>query len=145
METKKKIRRPRYTDDFRASVVIMLDAAGYPNVIGALTAVSKKVKVPGRTLSRWYRKEQNPPPDLIVREKRGEMVDRLEDIAHQLLTAMQADLEDAPLRETATAFGIVFDKRQLLTGGATENINQQQMIQYVKEQRSDNDKPAVSG
>lgn len=119
---KQKSKRKTYTDDFRANTVLMLEAAGYPDQKGALTAVAKKVKAPPRTISRWFNKEQNPPPDRLVKEKRGELVERLDDMAHMLLDAMGIDIQENGVDavRAATALGIVFDKLQLLSGKPTD-------------------------
>ena len=129
-----KRKRKRYTDDFRAGAVLMLEAAGYPGTVGALTAVARKVKAPARTISRWFNKEQNPPPDRLVREKRGELVERLEDMAHMLLDAMGADIKDNGVDavRAATAMGITIDKWQLLKGEPTGIVKVVQMIQEGK-------------
>lgn len=121
-------KRRQYSDDFRADCVLMLEAAGYPDRKGALTVVSKKVKVPLRTLSRWFNREQNPPPDQLVNEKRGEMSDRLESIQHIILDEMEKAVKGAPLRELATAYGVTFDKRQLLNDKPTAILKLEQAV-----------------
>lgn len=132
------VKHKRYTDDFRASVVLMLKAAGYPDKKGSLTQVANRVKAPARTISRWYKKENNPPPDILVKEKSGEMVDRLDHIGRLLLDEMESAIPDAPLRELATAYGITFDKHQLLTGGPTDNMNQSiRFVWATDENRND--------
>jgi hypothetical protein len=115
---------PTYTDEFRASAVAMLHAAGYPKAIGALRAVSRKLKVPERTLSRWFNAEQNPPPDKLVSVKKGDMADALEEVAWTLLDSMSdADaIGDASLQQRATAYAIAIDKMRLLRGLPTEIV-----------------------
>lgn len=116
-----KRKHNRYDDEFRANAVLMLEAAGYPGKEGALTAVSRRLSVPARTLSRWFNKEQNPPPDRLVKIKKGELVEKLDDLAHMILDAMPGNVTEASLKEQATALGIVIDKKQLLSGRPTEN------------------------
>ena len=123
-----KRKRKSYTDDFRADCVLMLEAAGYPTKEGALTAVSNKVGVPARTISRWFNKEQNTPPDQLVNEKKGLLVNQLEDLAYKLVDVMGGAVDDAPLRELATAFGIVVDKWQLLSNKPTAIVKLEQAI-----------------
>lgn len=63
-------KRKRYDDKFRASAVVMLEAAGYPGKLGALATTAKHIGVPERTLSRWFNGEQNEPPtDMVVTMK----------------------------------------------------------------------------
>jgi hypothetical protein len=124
-------RRPSYDDKFRASAVVMLEGAGYPDRKGALHKVAVHLGVPDRTISRWFRKENNVAPDDLVTEKRGELLDGLRDLAYELLTAINTDIRDNGVDavRAATALGIVIDKIQLLTGGPTENSNQTIRIQ----------------
>ena len=124
-------KRKIYDDNFRADTVLMLEAAGYPNQKGALTAVAKKVKAPPRTISRWFNKENNPPPDRLVKEKRGELVERLEHMAHMLLDAMGVDIGENGVDavRAAVAMGITIDKWQLLKGEPTGIVKIVQMIQ----------------
>ncbi|MCK9602697.1 MAG: hypothetical protein M0R06_26855 [Sphaerochaeta sp.] len=112
-------KRKSYDDEFRASAVIMLEAQGYPGIDGALTAVANHLGVPARTLSRWFNRESNPPPDNIVNEKKGELVGRLDGLLDELVEEMRTALKGASLNQLAMAFGITFDKKQLLNNGPT--------------------------
>lgn len=118
MAAKKK--RRQYDDQFRASAVVMLESQGYPDRKGALTHVANHLGIPARTLSRWFNKEQNPPPDQLVREKRGELVDLIDDEIARAFDAMNAVREDASYRDLVIGAATLIDKKQLLTGGATE-------------------------
>ena len=108
----------KYNDDFRASAVLLLEAQGYPGTKGALTAVAKRLGVPQRTLSRWFNKEQNPPPPELVKEKRAALTDRLDHIIDLLIDEMETAVKDAPLNHLATTFGIAVDKKQKLEQAA---------------------------
>lgn len=119
--------RNRYTDEFRASAVLMLMAAGYPDRLGSLTHVADKLSVPARTLSRWAKAENNPPPAELVIDKRVDLVEMLRDEAYNALREMGEARQDASYRELATAVGIFVDKIQLLTGQATERHDVRQM------------------
>lgn len=112
-------RRKRYTDDFRASAVVMLESQGYPEQPGALSAVAQHLGVPSRTLSRWFKKEQNPPPDELVIQKKGELGAKMSDLLALFVEEMFAAAKDATLQQLATSFGIVFDKLELLYGNPT--------------------------
>jgi len=114
-------KRKSYDDDFRASAVVMLESQGYPQIEGALTAVAKHLNVPQRTLSRWFNGEQNPPPDQLVKEKKGELTERLDSLLDELVEEMRIALKGASLNQLSMAFGITFDKKVLLTGGSTSN------------------------
>lgn len=116
-------KRRRYTDDFRANAVLMLEAAGYPNTEGALTSVARHLKVPHQTLSRWGRGTNNPPPPLLVQEKKASLVELLETELEAIFKEMGKARQDATYQQLGTVAGIFFDKRQLLTGGPTENVD----------------------
>ena len=103
----------------------MLEAAGYPEKKGALAAVSKSQQVPHSTLSRWARNLQNPPPSQLVHEKKIDLLAELENLLELHIRAAGETIKDAYHNQVMQGLGITFDKIQLLTGGATENVNQQ--------------------
>ena len=102
----------------------MLQAAGYPKQKGALVAVAKNVKVPHQTLSRWARGVQNPAPHQMVQEKKIELIDLIENELRAIYATMPKERDHASYRELGVVGGILHDKYQLLTGGPTENVNQ---------------------
>lgn len=110
----------RYTDEFRANAVLMLEAAGYPDREGALSRVARHIGVPHPTLSRWYRAVQNPPPDELVHKKKVSLIDDLTDLLGLSISAARGTVNEAAFRELATGIGIFIDKIQLLTGQPTE-------------------------
>lgn len=112
--------RTRYTDQYRASAVLMLEAAGYPDRPGALMSVANHLHVPHATLSRWARSIQNPPPPELVHEKRLDVVAELTDLLGLTLAAAKGTVNEASNKELATAIGIYIDKLQLLSGKPTE-------------------------
>lgn len=112
----------RYSDDFRASAVLMLQAAGYPDESGALTRVAARVGVPHQTLSRWARGVGNPPPHEMVQIKKEDLEKLILKEAHAIFEFMPDAREVANYRELATAFGILIDKLQLLTGEPTQRV-----------------------
>lgn len=112
-------KRKTYHDEYRASAVLMLESQGYPQTKGALTAVSRHLGVPCATLSRWFKGKNNPPPINLVNEKRQGWRNRLDEVLDTLIDEMLGAVTDAPLREIATAFGIVADKQFLLSGQPT--------------------------
>lgn len=111
----------RYTHKFRASAVVMLQAEGYPGREGALTKISRQLNVPKSTLYRWYKREVDIPVAEIETQKKT----MLEYIEAELI-GIFGDLPDARLdasyRDIGTVMGILLDKRQLLTGGATKRV-----------------------
>lgn len=112
-------RRRRYDDKFRASAVVMLEAAGYPEQKGALIRVANHLGVPESTLRGWESEEHNPPPAQLRAEKKEELTFELKNLAYELVTAMRGNIHDANLVQQATTFGIIVDKWQLLEGKPT--------------------------
>jgi len=115
----------------------MLEAAGYTgdketSKEGSLSAVSRNTKVPLTTIRRWFIKANNPPPSELVNKKRIDFQEAIESEMDHILQEMGATRGDAPYNHLATAFGILFDKRQLLMGGATDNQNRQVLIKYAE-------------
>lgn len=110
----------RYTDEFRAGAVLMLQGADYPKVKGSLERVAKELKVPAMTLHRWFHKKSNPPPNEIVSIKKEQIISMMMGEVYHALTEMGNARQDADYKELATAIGILTDKLQLLTGQPTE-------------------------
>lgn len=117
-------KRKQYDDKFRASAVVMLEAAGYPDTKGALTRTAQHVGVPARTLSRWFNGEQNPPPDQTVSEKRGELADLFENAAYLYLghSVKPEIIEETRGKDAIMAAAVATDKMRLLKGLPTEIV-----------------------
>ena len=113
-------KRKRYDDKFRASAVVMLEAAGYPDKAGALASTAKHLGVPHNTLRNWFHGVHNPAPSDIRQEKRGELSDLLRNEIDAALGAMDGARPDASYRDLGTVTGILIDKLQLITGKPTE-------------------------
>jgi len=109
----------RYTDEFRANAVLMLEAAGYPDSDGALARTSRHLQVPHSTLRRWYWKTQNPPPSEMVQKKKIDLRAAIREEIEGILDYMGYAREDADYRALGTVFGIMVDKLQLLSGEPT--------------------------
>ena len=127
-------KRKRYDDEFRASTVLMLHAAGYfetPRRKGALAQVSAAVGVPHPTVSRWGRAVSNPPPNELVHNKKIGLIELFDNEIRAILTEMDITRQDATYQQMGVVLGIIFDKTQLLTGGPTENVNQRHVLKWI--------------
>ena len=113
-------KRPRYDDKFRASAVVMLEAAGYPDKKGALEQVAQATGTHARTLSRWFNGENNPPPDIDVSKNRQELSVMIASEIDAIFNEMKTARAEASYKDLGTVFGILVDKKQLLEGKATE-------------------------
>jgi hypothetical protein len=98
----------------------MLEAAGYPGRVGALSQVASHIKVPESTLRGWFSGAHNPPPAKVRAEKRFDLLEAIQGELAAIFPAMANRREDATYKELATAAGILVDKEQLLTGQPTE-------------------------
>jgi transposase-like protein len=123
--------RPRYDDKFRASAVVMLEAAGYPDRKGALSQVSKHLGVPIPTLTRWVTGAQNPAPNDLVTKNRIELSDLLDTELVAAFEAAKGVRSEASYRDLMTGIGILVDKRQLLRGEPTQTTNQRIVVEYA--------------
>lgn len=133
-------RNPTYTDEFRASAVLMVEAAGYPQTKGALNRVANHLGIPRQTLQRWTRGTNNPPPPDLVTTKRQDFVELLEDIMYGAAgeTKKRIDnneLDSVTLPQLMTVAAIAVDKRRLLLGQSTENNDTVLRIVYTNDWR----------
>lgn len=124
-------KRPRYDDKFRASAVVMLEAAGFPERKGALSHVSQHLRVPIPTLKRWATGDQNPPPNEVVTKNRIDLADLLDTEIAAAFEAAKGVRSEASYRDLMTGIGILIDKRQLLHGESTQNVSQRIVIEYT--------------
>ena len=128
-----------HNDEFRASAVLMLEAAGYPDRKGALSQVSGRLGVPLSTLRGWFNGQHNPPPAKLRNEKRIDLLEAIRDELAEIFPAMAERRIDASYRELVTAAGILIDKQQLLTGKPTGALTLQ--VEYVNDWRNNNEQP----
>ena len=119
-----------YSDEDKASAVLMLEAAGYPDRKGAMSQVVRELGVPESTLRSWAKNEHGAPPAKVRDRKKGELIESLNEVATKLIAHLGDIADTGDVRETATAAGIVIDKLQLLRGDSTANTNQHIVIEY---------------
>lgn len=112
----------RYSDEFRASAVLMLRSSGYPERRGALMETANHLGISHQILGRWYRRDSNPPAQKIVQIKMADIVEMLKTELARAIQAMPDALPDADYLDIGKVIGIVVDKLQLLQGEATERI-----------------------
>jgi transposase-like protein len=113
-------KRKRYDDKFRASAVVMLEAAGYPGREGALASTAKHLNMPHNTLRNWFHGVHNPAPSQDRQEKKMELSDMLRTEINAILGDMPKARDGASYRDLGTVAGILIDKLQLITGKPTE-------------------------
>lgn len=109
----------RWSDEFRAHAVVLLQVEGYPDKKGAITRISNQLKVPVTTLRRWFEGQSNPPPAEIVSIKKEQIIELLRGEIYNALKEMPKAIWDADYKELATSMAIMVDKLQLLEGEPT--------------------------
>ena len=112
----------RYSDEYRASAVLMLRAAGYPERRGALMETANHLGISHQILGRWFRRDSNPPPQKIVQIKMADIVEMLKNEVVAALQELPNARGDADYLDLGKVMGIMIDKLQLLQGEATERI-----------------------
>jgi len=137
--------KPRYSDDYRASAVLMVEAEGYPTKKGAVGRVAEHLGIEERTLRRWVTGASNPPPDRNVHVKRLDLRRAITDELRGIFEELGNARGDASYRDLATAAGIFFDKLQLLNGDSTANTNQRILVEYYDDTHSTAAPVALAG
>lgn len=122
---------PRYSDDYRAGAVLLLQAAGWPHTPGALERTAGHLNIRHQTLLRWATGQQNPPPHRTVQGKRPELAELFRTELAAILEAMNTTRADASYRDLGIVAGILADKLQLLTGNATQSVHTQ--IRFIRD------------
>jgi hypothetical protein len=115
---------PRYTEKFKAGVIVTLEGAGYPDNPYKLKEVADKFKVSAKTLRRWYLGDKGAPlPESVAYEKRA-LADQFEEVAYKmLLHAGDQDVIDAMTGNAAViAAATAVDKMRLLRNLPTEIV-----------------------
>lgn len=130
----------------------MLEAAGYPAKPGALSTVSKHIKVPASTLRGWFNRTSNPPPAKIRDEKRFDLIEALRAEIADALGAAPNARDDASYKDLITGAAILIDKLQLLTGKPTERTehritdeHRSQLLAGIAARLATHDPAAASG
>lgn len=121
----------RYTDEQRASFVVMLQAAGYPDTPGALKRVADNAGVHENVLRRWWKGTQNPPPTTLVSRKKIDLRKAIRSELAAIFDRMAVTRDEASYRDLGTVAGILFDKSQLLEDKPTEHTKVSGAIQQT--------------
>ncbi len=115
-------KRKRYTDEYRASAVVMLEAAGYPDQEGALSRVADHLGMHHQTLVRWFKSAQNPPPRELVLEKREDFLKQLQAIRGLAANKILERIEEYDPRDLTGLLKISAELAELLDGKPTKRV-----------------------
>ena len=132
-------KRPRYTDEFRAGCVLMMESAGYAtDKAQALRIVAKSQKVPPSTLRSWWNRLHNPDglpsagtiPAKDYTLQKTDLLTKVKRMADRLADSITDDaIDEAGLRDRVTAFAIAVDKLQLLQDKPTAIVKLQEALE----------------
>jgi DNA-binding transcriptional MerR regulator len=122
--TDNEVAMAKYDDKFKASAVITLQGAGYPDNPYKLKEVAKQLRVPHRTLRRWFNNETGAPSARIVTQEKRDMSEDLRKLFFKLIDhALDEDtIDEMTGQQAITSMGIVFDKMRLLMGLPTQIV-----------------------
>jgi hypothetical protein len=116
----------RYTEDAKAVALAMLEATR-----GSVSEVSRKCKIPRRTIAHWAKGERvNDDVATKAQQKKVDLSDRLEELAHALINAaFDADkIGESSLKDILVGAGISIDKMQLLRNKPTSITNDTSLL-----------------
>src|SRR5687768_17475238 len=105
----------QYSDNEKGAALAALDAND-----GNVNRTARQLSIPRTTLLEWIaaRHVSSDVSD-IRHDKRKELSDRLEELAHTLVDILPAKLPAASVRDLAGALIVAVDKMQLLKGSPT--------------------------
>jgi len=132
----KERSRNQYSDDYRATALLLLEGQGYPDAQGALQSVADHLSIPRSTLRGWWTREHNPVPAQVRHIKKREIVDLIREEIYKALESLDNTRDFASYKDTTTSIGILVDKLQLLEGKPTERVAHEdfrsEAIEYIQ-------------
>lgn len=134
----------KYSDEERASLIVMLQSEGYPVKPGALKKVAAYAQVHENVLRRWWQGKFNPPPTTSVARKKIDLSKALREELAGIFGQMALKREEATYRDLTIAAGIMVEKLQLVEGKPTQNVNLE-MKAYTGFTPDDWDKSEIEG
>jgi hypothetical protein len=109
------VAKRRYSDEEKAEALAALDANS-----GNVAKTARDLEIPRKTLAEWADERHTHTVVANIRhQKKGDLAQRLEEIAWELAEALPGKVDLASLQHTATAMAIAIDKMQLLRGAPT--------------------------
>lgn len=133
-------KHKRYTDEFQASAILFYDAClNY-------TRAAKELKMPESTLRSWVNRrnslEKMPQGKELVAEiyddKKASFEEMIDSLLYRHLEEAGMTVSQASHHEVIGGVKVLFDVKQLLTGGPTENINQRVLVLDFGDTPNDN-------
>lgn len=116
----------KYTDETVAECLAQ-HAAGT-----SISAIGRSRGIPESTIRHWVKKRTRPVPAELAEQKRVDLAQAIRNELVDILGEMPHKREHADYKTLAVALGILTEKYQLLTGGATENVAVDQRVIVFK-------------
>lgn len=115
----------RYSDEVRATAVLLLQANGYPDKPGALMDTARSMGVPHSRLQDWYTGKENPPPPDMVLDLKEDLSSILEDVIRLNLDRARdpVAVSKTSAAQAMTTAAIAIDKQRLINGLPTEIVS----------------------
>jgi hypothetical protein len=105
-------KRPDYTDERKAEALAPLAANG-----GNVSLTARQLGIARTTLRLWSLGRGTGERVSVIRhQKKGELADRLEDLAHRILDLLPGKLATASIGQLSVALGVALDKLLKLRG-----------------------------
>jgi transposase-like protein len=123
-------RNRTYSDEERVACLAALAANG-----GDIGLTARQTGVPKKTLENWAKgrvKSAAKADANLGPEKRKDLAEKLEDLAHTLADAAPGKVEKAGLQPTLISLGVAVDKARLLRGKATAIGEHRHLIDLSK-------------
>jgi len=103
------VAKRSYSDEEKGNALAALAANG-----GNALLTSQQTGVPRTTLQKWADGAVHPCVPEMGQQKRQELADRLEGLAHRLVDAIPGKIADSDLKQLSVSLGIAVDKMRLL-------------------------------
>ena len=113
-------RKPKRTYTKRQKVTAVIAAE-----MSSVTAAAEATGIPKRTVGYWF----DSPDFATIRTKtREDLADESRGLAHRVLQEIDKKLPEFEPRDLAILYGILTDKAQLLSGGATSRLEHRELL-----------------
>ncbi len=109
-----------YSENEKAAALAALAANA-----GNVSHTARQIGIPAKTIENWSRGQVHADVARTGEEKKIDLADKLELVAHKLADAMDGKIADASLQQVATSFAITIDKMRLLREQSTSITGKQ--------------------
>ena len=123
--SRKGVPNRKYSDRQKAEAIALVMTSQRGAFYGRVAEVAAQLNIPVETLRFWVNGKLKPVDEETQREVNAELMERFDKEIDAIFEQMEVKRDRAMYRDLVIGLGIIFDKKQLINGGATENIQQQ--------------------